>query len=106
MTPEQKFDAWFEKEYPNTEDRQEKYRMSSGYQLALAGWLAATQDATEIVAEAYMTVRRLKGEQQVLKTLLNLSLGVIQTIDGEDDAECAMLMELQNKITEALKGAA
>lgn len=42
------FDQWFAAEYPDTEDRQEKYRMSSGYQLALAGWSAATERAAKI----------------------------------------------------------
>jgi hypothetical protein len=42
------FDQWFESEYPDVEDRQEKYRMSSGYQLALAGWSAATERAAKI----------------------------------------------------------
>ena len=42
------FDQWFSAEYPDVEDRQEKYRMSSGYQLALAGWSAATERAAKI----------------------------------------------------------
>lgn len=48
---------------------------------------------------------QLRGEIGVLVGLLGAALQVIETVDGDDSAECQMLMELQNKITYAIRGA-
>lgn len=48
---------------------------------------------------------KLRGEIGVLAGLLKAALQVIDTVDGDDDAECLMLMELQNKITYAIRSA-
>ena len=48
---------------------------------------------------------KLRGEIGVLVGLLGAALQVIETVDGEDADECQMLMELQNKITYAIRGA-
>ena len=49
-------------------------------------------------------VLMLRGQRKVLADLLGLSLGVIQTTEGESHEECQQLMELQNQIVAALKG--
>jgi len=43
------FADWFRNEYPDTEDRQEKYRMSSGRELMWAAFLAGMREASKPV---------------------------------------------------------
>lgn len=50
-------------------------------------------------------ITKLRGVIGVLVSLLGAALQVIDTVDGEDAAECEMLMELQNKITYAIEAA-
>jgi hypothetical protein len=50
-------------------------------------------------------VVKLRGQMGVLVGLLGAALQVIQTVDGDDVDECQMLMDLQNKITYAIRGA-
>ncbi len=50
-------------------------------------------------------ITKLRGVIGVLVSLFGAALQVIETVDGEDSAECVMLMELQNKITYAIKAA-
>jgi hypothetical protein len=50
-------------------------------------------------------VAKLRGESGVLVGLLGEALQIIETVDGDDADECNRLMELQNKITYAIRGA-
>ena len=50
-------------------------------------------------------ITKLLGEIGVLVGLLKWASQVIETVEGEDVAECEALMELQNKITYAIQGA-
>ena len=60
-----------------------------------------TQPKQQVTSE----ITKLRGVIGVLVGLLGAALQVIDTVDGEDAAECEMLMELQNKITYAIQGA-
>ena len=60
-----------------------------------------TQPKQQVTSE----ITKLRGVIGVLVSLLGAALQVIDAVDGEDAAECEMLMELQNKITYAIQGA-
>ncbi len=49
---------------------------------------------------------KLKGEAKVLRDLLGLTLGVVDSAEAENSEEAEMLMQLYNKINAALRGAA
>ena len=48
--------------------------------------------------------QRLKGEASVMRALLREAYDVIDTIDGENAAECEALMDLLNQIKAAYQG--
>ena len=60
-----------------------------------------TQPKQQVTSE----ITKLRGVIGVLVSLLGAALQVIDTVDGEDAAECEMLMELHNKITYAIEAA-
>lgn len=57
----------------------------------------------EAALEAATEIQRLQGEAKVLRDLLNLALGVIETVEPEDAGETEMMMDLQNQIMAAVR---
>ena len=65
---------------------------------------ATRPDADRIeLYEAHNKIIRLEGEAKVLRILLGKCVDVIDTIDGDNDAECSRLLRLKDACIEAMK---
>ncbi len=67
-------------------------------------WFSAQNPSPQ--ADQSDELTKLKGEAKVLRDLLGLALGVVDSAEAEDSEEAEMLMQLYNKINAALRGAA